>query len=237
MMARNYFYPHHDTEMCSSICYYAIIVVVLYLMKTEVWDGSVQRVDIFQPSAPPTSLSQASPAFSVVRSDYVLFYFSGDETLHACLSFDAKRYFIRVRRDKNRLPLVKFCLTDQRQAVIKITTTLLHVKCFYPVFKKYCSNDEVNICYLIREPHHLCHQTPFHVMNHELLLAWQKHSRWIVKCLVFTVPKLNKSIECPKEQNQLQQFWSMSDFGTFLSASLVLPTRTGCFAFTECDTV
>lgn len=36
MMARNYFYPHHDTEMCSSICYYAIIVVVLYLMKTEV---------------------------------------------------------------------------------------------------------------------------------------------------------------------------------------------------------
>lgn len=165
----NIFVQHHNFPLCPSVWFIVFPPLFdnqLFAPPPSVatWNSCEHFCHCMVGRLVPTGLFQAYPSLYSEGESLPSGCFSCDEIPHACLSLgfvgvvnsDVERYFIKVKRNKNRLALVKFDQTDQRQTVIKITTTLLQVKCFYPIFIECCSDKKVNICYVICEPWDLC---------------------------------------------------------------------------------
>lgn len=146
-------------------------------------NNSLHFAPLLRPAFWPTLVCfKHTPTFALKRSHFLLVCFGCDEIRRVCLSFRKCVQWILMWKDilskskeiKIDCLLLKFDQTDQRQTVIKINTVLLHVKCFFPIFKACSSSDKkINICYVICEPWALCRKkkTPFHFMNNQLLLV------------------------------------------------------------------
>lgn len=102
---------------------------------------------------------------------------------------------VSIRADKNRLALVEFDQSDQRQTVIKMATALLQVKCLYFIFTG-CSHGEKVVHTVFTTTIYFMHDQlhPLHSINsvNELLNVCFSHCQ--NKMRAWIVPKKQTTI-------------------------------------------